>query len=198
MKRKGRKWRRFVGNADNCRYRSPRRMQVYKPFRLRGPLDGGASNAPALSLSLSLSFSLCSSPRLPPQVRYVPCHETLFARFINQPSPSYRRAPLQFCNFNLIFAHRYRAGQTAIKQGRERERERERETLSGTGALIGALYFFRPLTGIFARIHARPDYDSRDKMKLVSRRDENYDPHLFPSPFSFSRDFLTSTGVSVR
>ena len=76
-----------VGNADNSRYRSPRRMQVYKPFRLRGPLDAvHRMHRPSLSLSLSLSRSLLVSVGFVPSVptsSSCPLPPDPFARFIN-------------------------------------------------------------------------------------------------------------------
>ena len=141
MKRKGRKWRRFVGNADNCRYRSPRRMQVYKPFRLRGPLDGGASNAPALSLSLSLFLSvfvpsssppgpLCSLPRDPFCAIYQPALALL---------PPRAAAVLQFQpHFCASLSRRANSDKAGP---RERERERERDFIRYRRAYRRALFF---------------------------------------------------------
>jgi len=107
-------------------------MQFYKPFRLRGPLvalrrmhcspfalrplkplpcSRDLSTSP-LPLSFSLSLSLSLSLRLP-----------------------LARALTQFCNFNLIFAHRYRPVQTAIM----------RADLIRHRCLSASAYFFRPL-----------------------------------------------------
>jgi len=125
-----RKDRRFVRNVDNSRYRSSHRMQFYKPFRLRGPL---------VALHC-LSNALLS---LRPQTTQTPSVLPRFINFTSPPSLSLSlslrlplaRALTQFCNFNLIFAHRYRPVQTAIM----------RADLIRHRCLSASAYFFRPL-----------------------------------------------------
>lgn len=140
--------RRFSRNVDNSRYRSSRRMQFYKPFRLRGvppPLRRCNERVTLFSLSYSSPlrpFRLLSSlpisfcPRdLSTHLPSCPPFLSIVAFALLPGPPAAAGSLTQFCNFNLIFAHRYRPVQTAIM----------RADLIRLRCLSASAYFFRPV-----------------------------------------------------
>lgn len=123
-------------------------MQVYKPFRLRGPLDG-ASNAPAFppSATLFLSFSL-SLPVTFPATRPF--------RAIYQPRPARSLNSLHRCSFAISTSFL----RIAIAPGKH---DKAYATLSGTGAYLRALFF--QATQAFSQESTRTTPTSREKNK---------------------------------
>ena len=189
-----------VGNADNSRYRSPRRMQVYKPFRLRGPLDAvHRMHRPSLSLSLSLSRSLLVSVGFVPSVptsSSCPLPPDPFARFINlallstlslslSPSlPSFRNcSPLasRLVAAVLQFQPHFCASLS------RRANTIKRATLSGTGAYRRALFFQATLSLRHFRKRnprALPTRFAKNKISSLSNRLDVATRSPLPSPIS--------------